>query len=215
VSNLVLPSGGYQFDNVLTNPADATARRLGAKLTVEYSGDRLFVLFGATALAAEGVASSRGTLVTENDQGLVGEDPLNPNAVIFDRGRLFGDRAFTGKLAAVYRFPSDVTVGAIARYQDGQPFARLVIVPGLNQGPEIVRAFANGGSRFTFTATLDLRVQKDFVVGGRRVGAFVEGYNLTGRADEVEERAVTGAAFRTPTAVQPPRSIRFGARLTL
>src|SRR5262249_23481680 len=108
VSNLVL-SGASRFDNAVTNPPDATARRLGAKLTAEYSGDRLFVLFGATAFMAEGVASSRGSLVTENDQGLVGEDPLNPNATIFDRGRLFGDRAFTGKLAAVYRFPSDVT----------------------------------------------------------------------------------------------------------
>jgi hypothetical protein len=214
VSNLALPSTTYQFDNVLTNPSDATARRLGAKLTAEYSSDRLFLLFGATAYAAEGVASSRGAKVTENDQGLVGEDPLNPNAVIYDRGRLFGDRAFTGKLSAVYRFPSDVTVGAIARYQDGQPFARLVVVPDLNQGPDIVRAFANGGSRFTFTATLDLRVQKEFVVDGRRVGAFVDAFNLTNRADEVEERAVTGTMFRAPTAVQPPRTIHFGARVS-
>ena len=52
------------------------------------------------------------------------------------RGRLFGDRAFTGKLTTVYRFPSSLTLGAIARYQDGQPFARLLVVPGLNQGPE-------------------------------------------------------------------------------
>lgn len=213
VSNLVVPASGYQFDNVLTNPADTTARRLGAKLTTEVTAGRLFVLFGATAYEAEGVASSRGFLVSENDQGLVGELALDPNAAIYARGRLFGDRAFAGKLSAVYQFPGDITAGAIARYHDGQPFARLVIVPDLNQGPEIVRAFANGGSRFTFTATLDVRLQKTFVVDGHRFAAFADGYNLTNRSDEVEERAVTGAAFRTPTAFQPPRTVRVGARV--
>ena len=34
----------------------------------------------------------------------------------------------------------DVDVGLIARYQDGQHFARLVIMEGLNQGAEAVRA---------------------------------------------------------------------------
>ncbi|HZR23105.1 MAG TPA: hypothetical protein VFA59_05905 [Vicinamibacterales bacterium] len=212
VSNLV-PSANYKFDNMLTNAADATARRLGAKLTAQYKTDRAFVLFGATAFAAQGVATSRGYQASENDQGLVGEDPLNPNATIFDSGRLFGDRAFVGKLTASYRFPSDVTLGAIARYHDGQPFARLVIVPNLNQGPEIVRAFDNGGSRFTFTATLDVRLQKEFAAAGHRVAVFVDGFNVTNRSDEVEERAVTGSGFRVPTLLQPPRTFHIGARL--
>jgi hypothetical protein len=214
VSNLVLPATAYQFDNVLTNPPGATARRLGAKLSVEYTGPRLFILFGAAAYDADGVAASRGFLSSENDQGLLGEERLDPNASIYDRGRLFGDRAFAGKLAGIYRFPADVTVGAIARYHDGQPFSRIVIVPNLNQGAEIVRAFPSGGSRFTFTATLDLRVQKAFVVGGRRVAVFLDGYNVTNRSDEVEEQVVTGAAFRTPTAIQPPRSLHLGARFS-
>jgi len=116
-------------------------------------------------------------------------------------------------VTTVYRFPSNVSVGAIARYQDGQPFARLVVVPGLNQGPDIVRAYANGGSRFTFTATLDVRVQKEFAAAARRVALFADAYNLLNLAEEVEERAVTGPAFRTPTAFQPPRSVRVGARV--
>ena len=214
VSNYV-PAGAtpYSFDNVLTNPADATARRLGAKLTIEYTGDRLFVTFGAAAYEAQGRAASRGYQSGENDPGLVGEDPLFPNATINDVGRLFGDRAFIGKVAAIYRFPRDWTVGAIARYHDGQPFARLVIVPDLNQGPDIVRAFGDGGSRFTFTATLDVRLQKAFTVQGHRLVAFVDAYNLTNRNDEVEEDVVTGTAFRTPTAFQPPRTVRVGARV--
>ncbi len=211
----VVPPGAtpYSYDNLLTNAAGATARRLGAKLSVEYTAERLFVMFGAAAYEAEGRAASRGYQSGENDQGLVGEDPLFPNATLFDTGRLFGDRAFAGKVAAIYRFPADVTFGATARYHDGQPFSRLVVVPTLNQGTDFVRAFDSGGSRFTFTATLDVRLQKTFAVQGYRVAGFVDGYNLTNRSDEVEERAVTGAAFRTPTAFQPPRTFRLGARV--
>ena len=205
-----LPS---RFDNVLTNPAGRTATRLGTKLTLEVRTNRLFLLFGATAYAAEGAASNRGFLEIENDQGVIGDASLDPNSAINPSGRLFGDRAFTGKVSTVYRLPSDVTVGAIARYQDGQPFARLLIVPDLVQGPDIVRATVNGGPRFTFTATLDLRVQKSFAAAGRDVSVFAEVYNLLNLAEEVEERTVTGAQFRTPTAFQPPRAARIGARV--
>ena len=213
VASLIVPTSPYRVDDLLTNAPDRSARRLGAELTAEVINDRLYLLFGATALAAEGVAASRGFESRENDQGIVGDFGLDPNAAIYARGRLFGDRAFTGKVTTVYRFPSNVSVGAIARYQDGQPFARLVVVPGLNQGPDIVRAYANGGSRFTFTATLDVRVQKEFAAAARRVALFADAYNLLNLAEEVEERAVTGPAFRTPTAFQPPRSVRVGVRV--
>ena len=42
----------------------------------------------------------------------------------------------------------------------------------------------------------------------------VDGYNLINLTEEVEERVVTGPAFRTPSAIQPPRTVRVGARLT-
>jgi len=203
----------YRFDNALTNPGDRTARRLGAKLTMEVRTNRLFLLIGGTAYASEGAASSRGFRYSENDQGLIGEASLDPNAAINVRGRLFGDRAFTGKISTVYRFPSDITVGAIARYQDGQPFARVIVVPNLTQGSELVRAFTNGGARFTFTSTTDLRIQKSFVASGVHVSAFADVYNLLNLGEEVEEHVVTGPLYRTPTALQPPRSARIGVRV--
>ena len=39
-------------------------------------------------------------------------------------------------------------------------------------------------------------------------------FNLLNTNNEVEEDEVTGPAFRTPTAVQPPRSVRLGVRFT-
>ena len=44
------------------------------------------------------------------------------------------------------------TVEAV-RHQDGQHFARLAILQGLNQGAEAVRAFRNGRTRFSFTSS--------------------------------------------------------------
>ena len=174
-----------------------------------------FMLFGATASAAEGSGSSRGYGPLENDQEIPGELFTNPNAQTYARGRLFSDRAFTIKWTTTYRFPKEIRLGVIARYQDGQPFARLVAVPTLNQGTELIRAYPNAGNRFTFTGTLDIRVQKTFNVGRRRVVSIVDFYNLATRSNEVEEYTISGPNFRTPTAIEPPRSVHVGFRLAL
>jgi len=202
-----------RFDDTLTNPADATARLLAMRFTAEAQTARLFFMLGATAFLADGVAGYQGFHGIENDPGVPGDVYTDPNAGLFSRGRLFNDRAYTIKLTSIYRFPGSVTLGAIARYQDGQPFSRLVIATNLTQGPEAIRAFANGGSRFTYTGTLDVRLQKEFLLAGTRVALVADGYNIVNLGNEVEERVVTGPAFRTVTAIQPPLTVRFGLRL--
>ena len=118
------------------------------------------------------------------------------------------------KLAGIYRFLGDVRLGVIARYQDGQPFARVVIVSGLTQGPTQVRAYANGGSAFTYIGTLDIRLQKTFTFGRTLLDAGVDVYNLANLGKEVSEYVVSGPSFRTPTAVQPPLTVLGGVRVT-
>jgi hypothetical protein len=44
---------------------------------------------------------------------------------------------------------------------------------------------------------------------------FIDAYNVVNMAKEVEEWVATGPAFRTPTAVQPPRAIHVGLRFSL
>jgi hypothetical protein len=209
-----LPSSFAQDMYVVTNPGQDAATAYALRMSFEHASDRLFLLFGATASAAQGSGGNRGYGPLENDQDMPGELFTNPNGASYARGRLFSDRAFTIKWTTLYRFPGDFTVGGIARYQDGQPFSRLVIVPGLNQGAEAVQAYPNAGSRYTFTGTLDLRVQKGFRFGRNRVDAFLDAYNLFTRNNEVEEYVVSGPAFRTPTAIQPAASVHVGLRLT-
>jgi hypothetical protein len=175
--------------------------------------ERLYFVMGFTAGRSEGIAASRGFLATENDAGILGEVFTNPNAHTSAQGRLFTERGYTSKIAMVYHFPKDITFGVEARYMDGQHFARLVIVPDLNQGPEAVRAFQNGKTRFTYVGTLDVRLQKELKAGTTRVTGVIEAYNLPNFATEVEEFPVTGAGPRVTSAVQPPRSVHIGLRV--
>jgi hypothetical protein len=95
----------------LTLPAPRPARR---------------TIAGATAGRSEGLSANRGFQAAENDQGVLGEVFVNPNARTFARGRLFTERGYTIKSAGVYHFAKEVMLGIAARYQDGQHFARLV-----------------------------------------------------------------------------------------
>lgn len=200
---------------LLTSPAGHGTRHQGVELTVEVLAGRLQVLLGATAHRSEGSGAFRGFRPGENDQGLVGDLFDDPNAATHSRGRLFSDRAYTIKLCGGWRAPGGLTLGATARYQDGQPFSRLVLA-ALPQGLTPVHAIPNGRARFTFIATLDARAEKELPLGGARRAALVlEGFNLTQRGNEVEEVVVSGGSYRAVTFRQPPRLLRLGLRLSL
>lgn len=199
---------------LLTNPVDGNS--LHESVEVELTrrlGARFWLQLGATTLRTNGPGSNRGFRADENDQGLLGERLEAANAQTFSRGRLFFDRAYTIKLAALFRAPGDVRLAAAVRYQDGQPFARMVVAPDLRQGPEAVQAIPNGRARFTYTLTLDARLEKGFKVGRRRLAAILDSFNVLAMANEVEEDVVWGPGYRTVTAVQPPRAFRLGLRL--
>ncbi len=200
---------------VLTNAPADDAWHEGAEITVAREGERLGLLFGATAHRSDGPNAWRGFRASENDQGFIGERRDQPNADTFARGRLFGDRAYTIKVAARYAAPGDLRLGVAARYQDGQPFARLVIARDLGQGVEAIQAVPNGRHRFEFAITVDARAEKGFDLGRSRVALVAEAFNVLGNAHEVEEDVVSGPGFRAVTASQPPRVLRFGLRLDL
>ena len=215
VSVLNRPPGAYGRDRyLLTNRGDDFARLWGLQLMVRVDAERFTVIAGGSLTEADGPAAAVGFLPTENDQDLIGNLFVDPNAATHARGQLFQDRSHVVKLAASYRFPHRITFGVIARYQDGQPFGRLIVVPDLTQGTTAVRSYRNGGSAFTYTGTLDARVQKVITTRRSEVAAVVEVYNLPNLGNEVSEYVGSGPAFRTPTALQPPRTALLGVRVT-
>jgi hypothetical protein len=209
-----LPSTFGHNRYLLTNPDVEAARSFALKLTAQANGERFTSLWVATASLAQGSAGNRGFGPLENDQDVIGELHTNPNAAGFARGRLFADRAFTIKWTTVYKLPGDLDVGAIARYQDGQPMSRLVVATSLNQGDEILLAYPNASHRFTFTGTLDLRVRKGLPIGSTKADLIFDAYNLITRSNEVEEDPFTGPGFRRSTAIEPLPAVHLGVRVT-
>jgi hypothetical protein len=208
-----LPAAFGQDRYLLTNPADDETSFVGADLTGQMQTARVFFLMGITAGRSEGLSANRGFGPLENDAAVLGEVYTNPNARDHAQGRVFTERGYTIKLAGTYRFRHEIDGGLIARYQDGQHFARLVLLDGLNQGIEAVRAFRNGRTRFTFSMTVDGRMQKRFSIGGRPMTLVVDAYNMFNQALEIEEFSVTGDMSRLKTAVQPPRVVQLGLRI--
>jgi hypothetical protein len=198
----------------LTNPAGHHTTYAGVEVTTQMSLNKLLLIAGATAGRSEETSAYVGFLASENDAGLIGDVYTNPNSETNARGRPFTERGYTIKMAGTYRFTDTWRLGVAARYQDGQHFARLVVVPDLNQGTEAIRAFVNGKTRFTYTMTWDARLQKDFKVYGARFTGILDAYNLMNTRTEIEEFAVTGPLSRTISAVQPPRSVHLGLKLT-
>ncbi len=205
--------GSFGADRYLLTNTDERASMSGnLELSGEWATERLTLYGGATASIATGPAANRGFGPLENDQSALSDLYVTPNDATFARGRLFNDRAFTIKLSGVYRFPWDIRLGAIARYQDGQPFSRMLVFQGLSQGTEAVRAFAAGDSRFRFIGTLDTRLSKGIRLGGTTLTVFLDAYNLLGLTYDVEERSAAPPDVRTPTAIQPSRAFHVGVR---
>ncbi len=193
----------------LTNPDGLTSSFEGLDASLQLRSEHAVLAFGATAARTSATTTLRGFRVDENDPGLL-DMAANPNGLVNAEGRPFFDRGYTGKIALVVHLPGRSRIGTLIRYQDGQPFSRLADVDGLNQGPEPVSAYARGRTRFTFVSTVDLRFQK--IVGGatRRTTVFIDVFDLFNAQREVEEIVATTPAFRSISAVEPPRSVRIG-----
>jgi hypothetical protein len=122
------------------------------------------------------------------------------------------DRAYTARLGLSFAVPLGFRLAGLAKYYDGQPFTRKIIVSGLNQGPFYIQSFPRGVARYEFNMTVDLRLEKEVSLGRAKGRVFLDGYNIFNWAMATEENEWTGPEFplRYATEVQPPRVFRIG-----
>jgi len=204
---------GHDFF-LLTNPdaAQRTSRYKGLDLVFYRKYDGRFSFFlSLTATQAEGTANP-GNTELENDDGVVGNLYANPNTLINARGRLRFDRAYTGRIGFTLAAPFGIRIGYLIKYYDGQPFARKIIVQGLNQGPFYIMAHPRGVSRYEFNMTHDLRLEKTFEFGGSRLRLMLDGFNIFNQSLATVENEWTGPQYplRFATEIQSPRVFRLG-----
>jgi hypothetical protein len=199
---------------LLTNPdaESRTSRYKGLDLTlVKRYGSTLIFFLALTATEAVGTTSP-GNTEWENDDGLVGSLYDNPNAAINARGRLRFDRAYTGRIGLSFLAPLGTRLSAVVKYYDGQPFARKIIVRGLNQGPFYIQAHPRGVSRYEFNMTLDVRLEKKFAWRTGAIRLIVDAFNVFNSHLATAENEWTGPEFprRFATEIQSPRVFRLG-----
>ncbi len=202
-----------QSQFLLTNPADHDALGEGAELGFETNAKHVhWGLIGA-AFRDSGRGGNRSLRVAENDFGVVGESFDRTNADTYGYGRLFFDRAYSLRMYLTANDVRGFTFGAIGRYDDGQPFARLVIQNDLPQGPDFVQAIPRGRARLHYTLSVDARLAKRFNAGGASVEVSASVFNALGSQFEAEEQIVWQADYRRITMVQPPRAFVIGVRI--
>lgn len=199
---------------LLTNPHsdDRISKYHGLDLTLvkKYSSKFTFFL-SLTAISAVG-STNPGNTEWENDDGVIGSLYDNPNTLINSEGEMRFDRGYTGRIGVNFLAPLGIRIGGIIKYYDGQPFARKIIVTGMNQGPFYIQAHPRGVSRYEYNMTVDIRLEKKLSIGSTGLRIILDGFNLLNSALATEENEWTGPDFplRFATEIQSPRVFRLG-----
>lgn len=200
---------------VLTNRAFGDGTSRGFQLQLRYEAKDRFVVNASFTGTQTDVPTAPGNSPFRNDPGTVGTLGADPNTVLLARSTSYFDRGFVGKLAIDYNVTHGWNVGVTARYFDGLPFGRLLLVDGLPQGPFYIRVTPRDnfpeGFRTQFNPTLDFRVEKTFHSSRHSWTVAVEGFNVLNQAHNTQELDLTSVNFseRVPVSIQSPRLLLF------
>ncbi|MGA2117343.1 MAG: carboxypeptidase-like regulatory domain-containing protein [Bryobacteraceae bacterium] len=211
------PASFGQDRYLLTNPAGL--RELDEGIVAEAGQTWRWYGWHASFMAVKSYGpANAGNAPIENDPGVIGSLFLDPNLGINTAGRAYFDRAYVGKLQFAVRLPrwlGSIECANTVNYLDGLPFARLLLVTGLPQGPIVVDTTPRGspgGNRSQHVLNWNLRLSRGFglMTGSARVS--VDVLNVANAAARIEEIDVTGLTFnqRLPAVLQPARFARLG-----
>ncbi len=196
----------------LTNAGSRVSRYQGFDLTLLKKAGPDFLFYLALTATHAVAVTNPGNTEWENDDGVLGTLYENPNAAINAKGRPRFDRAYTARIGTSFRGPFGTRIGAVAKYYDGQPFARKIVVEGLNQGLFYIQAHPRGVSRFEYNMTVDLRLEKTLTWKKGTLRLFLDGFNILNRNLSTAQNEWTGPDYplRNATEIQSPRVVRAG-----
>jgi hypothetical protein len=214
VHRLVSPPADRVFS--LTNPDGMTTRYRGFNIQgTKRLANRWQLGMSLTLSKSEGrLGSSRGGPAAAQ-ASLAGTFGRNPNDFVNTDGLLIGDRPVLFKVQSLVELPWGFTAAASFQHQTGRPWGRRVRVNGLGVPVTIRAESVDGTRRVSDWDILDIRVQKDFAVGGARIGAFLDVLNATNSDayQSVGSDLGTSTAFGTPTFFVNPRIVMLGAKV--
>jgi hypothetical protein len=196
----------------LTHPPGLESFAQGVDLLLGFDHGRISWRLSGRAYRDVG-SGNVGNDPEQNDTGIPGDLFDDPNSLTSAEGRLYFDRAFTGKLALTARGPLGIDIGAAIRYWDGQPFTRHLFFEDLGQGFVIVQPYPRGRHRHAFNMTVDVRFEREIDLGRTRLALALDAFNLFNQTLQTGETVRSGETFRETTFVQPARTLVLGGRL--
>jgi hypothetical protein len=205
---------------LLTNPAGLRMLNEGLAAEIRTRWRRLALHASFVAEKSFG-PTNPGDAFYENDPGVTGALFLDPNTTIHATGHSFIDRAFVGKIQAIYQLPAawgGIELASLAVYTDGLVFARQLLVDGLPQGPLLVattvRGSPEGGNRAQYAINWNVRLARTWALPIGRLEVLADILNVSNAGQRLQENDLSGPLFnqRLPVTLQPPRFVRLGFR---
>jgi hypothetical protein len=148
--------------------------------------------------------------------------PSTPNDLINTDDGQFVFSMWTAKINGSLELPGRIRVTPAVRFQSGQPYGRTVLASnaygiggtgGINYGTARILREPIGTRSQDDIVIFDLRTEKYFdLPGNRRVGAFLDVYNLSNSDARQNITWNSGSAFERPTLIVPPTIARFGLK---
>jgi hypothetical protein len=207
---------GFDVGQEVTNPPRADREYKGVeliarkRLTHKWQGLASLVWQEATGSMGNSFNASLGYSLDFDD----------PNKLINLNGPLDQDREWQAKVMGSYQAPLGFIFSGYWEFLTGYPLYRTLSA-NLNQGPEgpvPVVAEPRDTYRLDDLTRLDLRVEKVFTLGARpyEIGIILDAFNVFNENGVTVENGDTlgGGGFGRPVAIQLPRTLRVGARLS-
>jgi hypothetical protein len=174
------------------------------------------------------LSKAEGTVDNDYFESLGQAGPfISPNRALTNaEGLLIHDARHELKVLGSYQIPRiDVALSGFFRAVSGTTYTPFQDLPGLPAPfPDSVRLEPRGSRRTPTRTILDLRVEKVFGLGPRRLGVFadvINGFNastVVAVQNRVPSASIPGfeepVAFGAPSAILPARQVFLGARFS-
>ncbi|HUU36485.1 MAG TPA: TonB-dependent receptor, partial [Vicinamibacterales bacterium] len=140
--------------------------------------------------------------------------PSTANDLINTNNGRFDFTMWTAKVNGSYDAPYGIRITPALRFQQGQPYGRTFqagSANGINYGTQRILAEPLGTRRMDNITLLDVRLEKSISLpSNRRIGLFVDAYNLTNTDAAQNITWSSGSAFEQPISIVGPSIMRFG-----
>jgi hypothetical protein len=193
---------------LVTNPAGAFRTYHGLEVTVRRRTIARWGVQGSWVLSRTTGNYDKAGAEMSADYDSPNTDPgLQP----LREGRVANDHTHLAKVFGTYRLPFRVSLSGAFYYTSGGSFTRSQGLR-LNQGRVDVFVEPRGSEHYDAIMRLDARIERQFSLGGgRRIGAAVEGFNLSNDATVTSRITQSGFRYFSPQSLVQARYFRVAA----